>query len=164
MAERRDPRSPGARPDHAGLLSEPGLVFRVSSGARRIFGQHRQLEDFSGMVASALARGSLRSTRLAFTRFRDALEAHITVEDQMFFPAVRGLRPGLDAHLAQLVLEHASFREHLDELHELLAKGSAEAFGESFVAFCADFAQHEAREEQIIAAASGPPRDPQKGD
>ena len=162
MAERRDPRSPGVRPDHAGLLNEPGLVLRMSSGTRRIFGQHRQLEDFSGMVASSLAGGSLRSTRLAFTRFRDALEAHITVEDQMFFPAVRGMRPGLDADLAQLVLEHARFREHLEELHELLAKGSAEAFGESFGDFRADFAQHEAREEQIISAAtSGPPGDPQ---
>ena len=160
MAERRDPRSPGARPDDAGLLSEPGLLLRMSSDTRRMFGQHRQLEDFSGLVASALAGGSLRSARLAFTRFRDALEAHITVEDQMFFPAVRGLRPGLDAHLAQLVREHARFREHLDELHELLAKGSAEAFGKSFGDFREDFAQHEAREEQIISAAtSGPPRD-----
>ena len=114
-----------------------------------IFGQHSQLHSFFEMVGEALQRGSLQSARLAFTRFRDALEAHIDVEDHQFFPALRGLRPHLAAALAELVRDHARYRQTLEELHEMLARGSAEEFNRGFSKLCDDFAQHEAREEAL---------------
>lgn len=144
-APRRDPET--------GEVSQPGLDLRIASETKRIFGQHSQLRLFFEMVRESLQRGSLQSARIAFTRFRDALEAHIDVEDHQFFPALRGLKPHLAASLAQLVRDHARYRQILDELHEMLARGSAEEFNAGFGKLCDDFAQHEAREESLTGIA-----------
>lgn len=154
MAHPDDPsgrRSPSGTPG----LTQPGLALRVASETRRVFGQHARLENFFDMVAEALQRGSLQTARIAFTRFRDALEAHIDVEDKSFFPALRGLRPHLAPQLAQLVMDHARYRECLEELHDLLARGSAEEFSRTFTEFCDEFAVHESREESLWAPPSG---------
>lgn len=134
-------------------MNQPGLDLRINSETRRIFGQHHQLRSFFELVQDAFARGSLQAARLAFTRFRDAIEAHIDVEDSSWFPALRGLRPHLAPQLAQLVQDHARYREVLEELYDLLARGSAEEFGRKFTALCDDFAGHEAREEALAAFA-----------
>jgi hypothetical protein len=146
---RPDSRSRGpSDPEH-------GLHLRVASETRRILGQHGQLHSFFGLVQDGLARGSLQSTRLAFTRFRDAIEAHIDVEDSSYFPALRGLRPHLAPRLAQLVLDHARYREELEEQWDLLARGSAEEFSARFTHFCDDFALHEGREEALARLGNG---------
>ncbi len=132
-----------------------GLDLRIANETRRMFGQHAQLHAFFDLVREGLDRGSLQATRLAFTRFRDAIEAHMDVEDKSYFPALRGLRPHLAPQLAQLVLDHAANREDLEELHELLARGSAEEFIRRFADFCDTFAQHEAREEALGAPTNG---------
>jgi hemerythrin-like domain-containing protein len=130
-------------------MTEPGLDLRISSETRRMLGQHSQLHTFFDLVREGLERGSLQAVRLAFTRFRDAIEAHMDVEDNAYFPALRGLRPHLAPQLAQLVLDHARSREEIEEMYELLARGSAEEFRDRFSAFCDAFASHEAREEAL---------------
>ena len=99
--------------------------------------------------------GSLPSARVTFASFSDALESHITLEEQSFFPAIRGLRKSLGPQLAQLTVDHDRFRQRLEDLHELLARGSAEEFIVVFDEFCDDFAWHEVREERIVAEATG---------
>jgi hypothetical protein len=136
-------------------FAEPGLDLRIAAETKRIFGQHEQLRSFFELVRDGLKRRSLQAARLAFTRFRDAIEAHMDVEDKSYFPALRGLRPHLAPQLAQLVLDHARNREELEELHELLARGSAEEFSHRFAAFCDAFAEHEAREEALGAPRNG---------
>ena len=135
---------------------DAGLEARIQQETRRILGQHDQLNTFFLLVIEGVQTGSLQATRLAFTRFRDALEAHIAVEDSSWFPALRGLRPHLAPRLAQLVLDHSRFRERLEELFDELAKGSAESFGDGFAGFCDEFADHEEREEALAAAAAAP--------
>jgi hypothetical protein len=132
-----------------------GLDLRIASETRRMLGQHDQLRAFFELVQDGLQRGSLQSTRLAFTRFRDAIEAHIDVEDSSWFPALRGLRPHLAPQLSQLVLDHARYREELEDLWDLLARGSAEEFSAGFTHFCDDFATHEAREESLARLDDG---------
>ena len=147
MAERSDSRnSPGSPMD-------PGLTLRFPSVARRIVSQHEQLDTFSALVRSSVERGSLRRARRAFTSFRDALDAHVTMEDQTFFPAIHGLNPALGPDLEPLVGDHADFRLRMDDLHEQLARGSVEEFSRAFDDFCIDFSRHEAREEKIVAHA-----------
>ena len=140
--------------ERRGAQTDSGLKLRFPSLARRIASQHEQLHTLAAMVSSSVERGSLRSARLAFTSFSAALESHMTLEDQTFFPAIRGLSPSLAPHLAQLIAVHAGFRQRLDDLHELLARGSAEEFRRGFDGFCSDFAQHEVREERIVAGAT----------
>lgn len=105
------------------------------------------------MVLADLERGSLQNARTSFLRFRDALEAHLTLEDHVFFPAFRGLRPELSETLARLFDEHEVFRGDLEQLHELLALGSAEEFLRMFQALAARVAEHEKLEEETLATA-----------
>ena len=132
-------------------LREPALAMRMGSEARRISAQHKQLDLFYGMLEEALQRGSLRGARVAFVRFHDALEAHISLEDQVFFPALRGLRPEFEADLSGLVDEHAAIRLDLDHLHDLLAEGELEDCLECLGRFATTIAEHEEREETLMA-------------
>ena len=149
MTDRSPPRSP-LDPDP---FQEPGLARQIPRRARRVIAGHQQLETFSEFVRSAVEAGSLHNARLSFMRLCDALDAHITVEDQHFFPAMRGLRPELAPDLGQLIREHAEFRITMDALRDLLAQGSAEAFATQFEEFCDTVADHELREERIIGRA-----------
>lgn len=138
---------------HTDPIPQPGLRLRLRSESQRLSTQHRQLNTFFGYVAQALERGSLQGARTSFLRFRDALEAHLTLEDTVFFPAFRGLQPDLAELLTRLVEEHEHFRMTLEELHELLATGSAEAFARTFDQLADKVAEHERVEEEILAKA-----------
>ncbi|MGH0034983.1 MAG: hemerythrin domain-containing protein [Myxococcota bacterium] len=143
---------PGRRGGHSGeSLREPALAMRMGSEARRISAQHRQLDLFYGMLEESLQRGSLRGARVAFVRFHDALEAHISLEDQVFFPALRGLRPEFESELAALVDEHASIRVDLDHLHDLLSEGALDECSECLGRLATVIAGHEEREESLMA-------------
>jgi hypothetical protein len=147
MAERSDLQKPSEP------FREAGLSLRMPRSARRMIAGHEQLETFSALVRSAVEQGSLQNARLSFMRLNDALEAHFAVEDEHFFPAMRGLKPSLAPELAQLVREHADFRVAMDELRDLLARGSAEAFVLRFEEFCDALSDHEVGEERIIRRA-----------
>jgi hypothetical protein len=148
MTDRYEPGPP------SNPLAEPGLARQIPRRARRVIAGHEQLQTFSELVRSAVEQGSLHNARLSFTRLCDALDAHITVEDHHFFPAMRGLKPEIAAELAQLIREHAAFRLTMEALHDLLAQGSAEAFAMDFEVFCDELADHEFREEQLIKRAT----------
>jgi hypothetical protein len=153
MADKPERRSAGD--GSFGHADEPALGRRVERFGGRLSSQHRQLDVFFGMVQQALERGSLVAARQAYTRFNDALEAHITLEDRVFFPALHGLDPSISAELRQLAEDHHKVRQHLHELADLLAVGSVEAFSEGFDQLAVAFSGHEEQEERLIARAGG---------
>ena len=134
---------------------EPGVRMRMGHFGARLSAQHRQLDEFFATVIGAVERGSLIAARVVFTRFHDALEAHISVEDRVLFPALRGLHPRITSELVRLVEDHDDFRRRLNELAELLAKGSVEEFSDAFDRLAVVFSQHEEREERLIARFTG---------
>ena len=138
-----------------GRGDEPALERRIEHFAVRLSGQHRQLDEFFAEVISAVERGSLISARATFTRFYEALDAHITLEDRVFFPALRGLHPRITSELVRFVEDHDGFRRSLDELSDLLAEGSVEEFSGAFDRFAVVFSQHEEREERLMAKLAG---------
>lgn len=133
-----------------GRGDQPGLRLRVAQEARRIASQHRQLDGLHGLVAGALERRAPAQARTAFARFRDALDAHMSVEEELFFPALHGLRPGLEAELAELVRDHRRFRRNLDALAGAFDDGNAAACAKGLASFTAAFSEHERREERLI--------------
>ena len=132
---------------------QPGLRMRLRGEARRLSTQHARLDTFCEMVSDALRRGSLSGARLAFMRFSDALDAHVTLEDQVFFPALRGLRPDLTESLTRLVHEHTTIRNDLEQLRDLLSAGSAEAFERDFSCLCDFICEHERTEDEVLRPA-----------
>ena len=100
--------------------AQPGLALRMQRETRVISAQHRQLDDFYLRVASAVHGDQPDAARAAFARFADALEAHLALEDGLYFPALRGLRPALGRDLEALCDEHQQLREGLAGVARLI--------------------------------------------
>jgi iron-sulfur cluster repair protein YtfE (RIC family) len=131
-------------------LKQNGLEKRVQIESRRISSQHRQLDQFHEMVATALEHGDPAQVRSAFTRFRDALEAHFSVEDDVYFPAVHGLRPQLESELTSLVADHREMRRQLEKVQQLLDADRLAEGGAALDAMVSVLIEHETREERLL--------------
>jgi hypothetical protein len=131
---------------------EPGLSLRLGRERRVISSQHRQLDDFIVRLAAALDAGEAALAQAALQRFTDALEAHLSLEDGLYFPALRGLEPRLESELAALSDEHHALREGLGRLARLADGGHCEACARSLARFTGELADHEGREEGLLAA------------
>jgi hypothetical protein len=79
------------------------------------------------------------------------MEAHFALEDEVFFPALHGLRPQFAESLEALSREHAGFSETLRKLGVDLEASGVESFQSGFEAYSEILAAHERREEQIVA-------------
>lgn len=131
-------------------LKQNGLSRRLAIEARRISSQHRQLDELYGLLLGALDHEPLASVRRGFERFRDALEAHFAMEDDVHFPAFHGLRPELEGRLTELVEEHKVMRKGLDEVQSHFRDGDLENGAKALDALVVRLARHEEVEEQLI--------------
>jgi hypothetical protein len=138
--------------DEPARRGEPGLALRMQRERRVISSQHRQLDDFTLRLAAALDSGDAGHARAAFQRFSDALEAHLALEDGLYFPALRGLRPSLSRDLESLADEHRGLRERVARLAQLVEAGRCEACLPSLERLAGDLADHEGREEGLLAS------------
>jgi hypothetical protein len=131
---------------------QPGLVLRMRREARVISLQHRALDEFYVRLAAAVDGEDADACRAAFARFADALEAHLALEDGLYFPALRGLRPSLGPDLEALCDEHQALRERLAELGLLVETGRCAECAQPLERLGGDIAEHEGREEGLLAA------------
>jgi hypothetical protein len=131
---------------------QPGLALRMRRESRVISSQHRQLDGFYERVAEALERDEPETARASFARFADALEAHLALEDGLYFPALRGLLPRLAGDLEALCDEHQLLREQLAEVARLIDAGSCAACVRPLDRLVGDLAEHEGREEGLLAS------------
>jgi hypothetical protein len=129
---------------------QPGLRMRMGREAGRISSQHAQLGAFFEGVARALERGDGMAAASAFTRFGDAFDAHISLEDHLFFPALHGMRPDFDRELTRLVAEHEGFRRDLNRLERTIEEGDLHSAARDMDVLGRALADHEAREEELV--------------
>ena len=141
--------------DRSGM-TQPGLALRMRREKRVISAQHRQLDDFYVHVAAAIDADAVEAARAAFTRFADALEAHLALEDGLYFPALRGLRPALAHDLEALCREHGHLRECMAGVARLLEVGPCAACVRPLERLAGDLAEHEGREEGLLASLTRP--------
>jgi iron-sulfur cluster repair protein YtfE (RIC family) len=120
--------------------------------SRRISSQHRQLDTLYGLIVSSLQRGEREPARQALQRFEDAFEAHISLEDGFYFPALRGMQVDVGEELESLSHEHGRFREDLAALAAAVQSAPLEAVADSLDEFITRVAAHEGREEALIAS------------
>ena len=130
---------------------ETGLRHRVKRAVRQMSDQHRNIRAIHGSIRGALERGGVQDTRAALDRLQSAMDAHFTLEDEVFFPALHGLRPEFADSLEALSREHAGFSEELRKLGAGLEASDVEAFQSGFDVYAEALAAHERREEQIVA-------------
>ena len=138
-------------------VADSGLARRMQREARRISSQHRQLDEHCALVKSALARGEPHSVRRAFARFADALEAHLSLEDAVYFPALHGLAREAEADLIGLAEQHGKLRAGVRRVSDRLAGPNPAAWATALDGFIAELAGHERREEEVLARTTGRP-------
>lgn len=140
-------------------LRQNGLSRRLAIEARRISSQHRQLDELYGLLLGALEHEPVASVLRGFERFRDALEAHFGMEDDVHFPALHGLKPELESRLTALVEEHKIMRKELDVVQAHLRSGDLEEGARALDGLVVRLARHEEAEEQLVGGLAKPERD-----
>lgn len=126
-----------------------GLRFRLRRAARKIAAQHQHMHEILEDFERALADRSLERLRELYGRYRDALEAHFALEDEVFFPAIHGLQPEQEAELDALSRDHEGFLTDLAGLAERLAVDRLDVFEEAFRQLVRELDRHEQREEVV---------------
>ena len=129
---------------------QPGLEVRMHVEARRIASQHRQLAEMRERAVTALQERSVERGRVAFARFSEALHAHFDLEERVYFPAARGLRPELEGELQALVEDHACLRRYTDRVLAHFESGNGFASALTLDVLLERLVDHERREEQLL--------------
>jgi len=130
--------------------SEPGFALRLRREAQRVASQHAQLDLFQGVVQDALQRGDLAEAERTLARFCEALDAHFSLEEEFYFPAVHSHDSELGAQLSELALEHESLRTGCSEATFALSRGDAAACEAMLDALLPRLDAHERREEALL--------------
>jgi iron-sulfur cluster repair protein YtfE (RIC family) len=127
-----------------------GLAMRLRREALRVASQHHQLDQFHEVFEAALARGDAPAAEQSFARFADALEAHFSLEEQIYFPALHGRDSTAAGELAELVREHEALRGAVTEIASALRARDLEACDASLGAWLPRLVLHERREERLM--------------
>jgi len=128
-------------------MAGPG---RESIG-QRVAVEHLRLESLFAETIEELHKGPDGSAAQdAFVRLRDQLEAHVTREEQLYFPALRALRPAQGQALLALIAAHDGFRSRLARIEASLAGGALESAAHGVESLAGLFAAHEVSEEQML--------------
>lgn len=137
--------------DDHNLSDDRGLRIRMRSEERRISSQHRQLGDlFERVVASIEADGPRRAVG-DFLLFTTALEAHLSVEEEIYFPALHGLRNDVGGELVGLVAEHGEIRAAIPHVQDRLATDDRALAREALDGLADRVQRHEQAEESLLA-------------
>jgi len=130
---------------------DAGLKLRMRGEERRISSQHRQLEELFDRVMKSVRVGGIQKAVNDFLLFSTALEAHMSVEEDIYFPALHGLRNDVGDELGELIDEHQRIREQLADLRLNLASNDEDEGLEALERLAADVDRHEQTEEKLIA-------------
>lgn len=133
-----------------------GLQYRLRRAARQMGEQHIQLGEILGALEPAVREQRRAEAVALFERYREALEAHFSLEEGVFFPALHGLHPEHGRELELLGHEHAGLKAQIERLSGLVER-DFDAFGPALHALTRALESHEAREEKLARALSDEP-------
>ena len=132
-------------------LGDAGERLRMRSHERRIEGQHARLDEFAHDVYEALDKEGIAAALDDFQLYETALEAHMSLEEDVTFPRLHGLRPDLGERLTTLIREHDRLREEVEGIKAQLGKGDRSGARFALEAFARRLDRHEASEEELMA-------------
>jgi hemerythrin len=134
---------------------QPGLRKRVEHEATSIRHQHRLLGELIGELSSALDGGQRTRGRQIVARLRSALRAHFLLEEDVVFPAFRGLHPEEGSAIDSLTDGHRSLWEKLERLERSVEQGAdLEEAARLFSTLRGALSAHETAEEALLAESS----------
>jgi hypothetical protein len=145
------------QPDENNLSDDKGLRMRMRGEERRISSQHKQLGDLYDRVLASIDGGGPRMALNDFLLFSTALEAHMAVEEDIYFPALHGLRNDVGDELRGLVEEHARIRSELPRVQKRLNDRNETDARQALDALADLVGRHEKKEEILLARISEGP-------
>ena len=128
-----------------------GLRLRMRSEERRIASQHKRLDDLCREVYSRIDEDGAVPALHDFLLFMTALDAHMAVEEDIYFPALHGLRAEAGEELAARVAEHDQLRADAAEIRDLLLDDDRAGARLALDRLAGRVSEHELAEEDLIA-------------
>ena len=113
--------------------------------------EHRRVDSVFAEALAVLQEGEEpRVVRDAFARLREQLETHLGLEDRLYYPALRALRPAHRGPLAAIAAAHDVFRARLMEIAARIEQGALDTVRDGLQSLCDTFVAHEAAEERLL--------------
>ena len=134
-----------------GFVRDNGLRLRMRSEERRIESQHEQLDDLCREVYSRIDKDGAKLAINDFLLFMAALDAHMKVEEDIYFPALHGLREDAGSELTALVAEHVELRLEADVVRLRLKENDQASARIALDHLARQISEHERSEEDLIA-------------
>jgi len=125
--------------------------------AEQIQAQHRRLEPLFEDLGRVLSGGSSRDAQTAAFRLDGAVKAHIQLEEEVVFPAIRGLCPEHVAELEALSEDHQGLGAGLQTVIDEILKGQLDLAIQSLESYRLAIQDHERREEAFLNGLDSAP-------
>jgi len=125
--------------------------------AEQIRAQHRRLEPLFEDLGRVLSGGSNRDAQTAAFRLDGAVKAHIQLEEEVVFPAIRGLCPEHVAELEALSEDHQGLGVGLQNVIDQILEGQLDLAIQSLESYRLAIKDHESREEAFLHGLDSAP-------
>lgn len=117
--------------------------------------EHSELDQLIEVLVEACGGGSGAAASAALEELAEAMQGHLAVEEEVYFPLVEHLRPELGVTLQGVRQAHGVMLGQLDQLREQLAGGELEEAGRLLGTLLDLFRSHEVIEGQLISELTG---------
>jgi hemerythrin superfamily protein len=118
---------------------------------QRISSQHERLDELCRQVYMRIDKDGPSLAINDFLLFVTALDAHMTVEEDIFFPALHGLCEEAGEELTALVAEHGDLRQGAEQIRILLKAKHRDGARLALDRLARQISKHEQAEEDLIA-------------
>jgi iron-sulfur cluster repair protein YtfE (RIC family) len=135
-------------------MDDRGASLTSGPVAQLLGRDHRRLDAILAEAKRFLAAGDLGRAAAKFAEFREGLERHIAVEEELLFPAFERLTDGGGGGPTHVMrVEHAELRRLMAEIAATLVRGGREGPTTPLAALTARIYAHNGKEERILYPA-----------
>jgi len=126
----------------------------VGSVTELLCHDHRRLDSLLAEAKRCLVAGDFPRASARFAGFRDGLERHIAVEEEILFPAFETFTGGAGRGPTEVMRsEHAELRRLMAEVAASFERGDGEGYATPLAALTARIYAHNGKEERILYPA-----------
>ncbi len=118
---------------------------------RRWWKEHSELDRLVEVLTETMSGGRIAAARAALEDLFEAMEAHLSVEEDVYFPLVEKLSHAHIPLLREARLAHLELRGKLEEMRDHLSQGELDAARRALIALLDRFREHEQTEARLIA-------------
>jgi hypothetical protein len=124
---------------------------QMRSEERRIESQHERLDSLCRDLYWRIDKDGPTHAIGEFLLFVTALDAHMTMEEDVFFPVLYGIRADLGPEFEALVDEHAKFRIETAKIKDRLQANDRGGARVALELLARRISEHERVEEELLA-------------